>query len=105
MRTTLGLEQPERSIGLSAHDFAMLAAGPDVLLTRSLKAGAEGAARHLGRQLTTRSATTPRAAHALGTRSEPIAVPIPKAIRGRWGIARRLCGHTASHSRTEGRDV
>jgi ATP-dependent helicase/nuclease subunit B len=38
MRTTLGLEQPERSIGLSAHDFAMLAAGPCVLLTRSLKA-------------------------------------------------------------------
>lgn len=38
MRTTLGLEQPERSIGLSAHDFAMLAAGPEVLLTRSLKA-------------------------------------------------------------------
>jgi ATP-dependent helicase/nuclease subunit B len=38
MRATLGLEQPERSIGLSAHDFAMLAAGPNVLLTRSLKA-------------------------------------------------------------------
>jgi ATP-dependent helicase/nuclease subunit B len=38
MRATLGLEQPERSIGLSAHDFAMLAAGPCVLLTRSLKA-------------------------------------------------------------------
>ncbi len=38
MRATLGLEQPERSIGLSAHDFAMLAAGPDVLLTRALKA-------------------------------------------------------------------
>jgi ATP-dependent helicase/nuclease subunit B len=37
MRATLGLEQPERSIGLSAHDFAMLAAGPCVLLTRSLK--------------------------------------------------------------------
>ena len=37
MRTTLGLEQPERSIGLAAHDFAMLAAGPDVLLTRSLE--------------------------------------------------------------------
>jgi len=37
MRTTLGLEQPERSIGLSAHDFAMLAAGPQVLLTRALK--------------------------------------------------------------------
>jgi len=38
MRASLGLEQPERSIGLSAHDFAMLAAGPDVLLSRSLKA-------------------------------------------------------------------
>jgi ATP-dependent helicase/nuclease subunit B len=38
MRATLGLEQPERSIGLSAHDFAILAAGPQVLLTRALKA-------------------------------------------------------------------
>ena len=38
MRATLGLEQPERSIGLAAHDFAMLAAGPRVLLTRALKA-------------------------------------------------------------------
>jgi ATP-dependent helicase/nuclease subunit B len=38
MRKTLGLEQPERSIGLSAHDFAMLAASPCVLLSRSLKA-------------------------------------------------------------------
>ncbi len=38
MRSTLGLEQPERGIGLSAHDFAMLAAGPHVLLTRALKA-------------------------------------------------------------------
>jgi ATP-dependent helicase/nuclease subunit B len=38
MRASLGLEQPERSIGLSAHDFAMLASGPQVLLTRALKA-------------------------------------------------------------------
>jgi len=38
MRASLGLEQPERGIGLSAHDFAMLAAGPDVLMTRALKA-------------------------------------------------------------------
>ena len=37
MRATLGLEQPERAIGLSAHDFAMLAAGPEVLLTRAAK--------------------------------------------------------------------
>ena len=37
MRKTLGLEQPERGIGLSAHDFTMLASGPCVLLTRALK--------------------------------------------------------------------
>ncbi|HZQ39716.1 MAG TPA: double-strand break repair protein AddB, partial [Rhizomicrobium sp.] len=37
MRETLGLEQPERSIGLAAHDFAMLAAGPEVLITRAAK--------------------------------------------------------------------
>lgn len=41
MRQTMGLEQPERAIGLSAHDFAALAAGPRVVLTRALKA--EGA--------------------------------------------------------------
>ena len=41
MRATLGLEQPERRIGLSAQDFAGLAAGGDVLLTRAAKA--EGA--------------------------------------------------------------
>ena len=37
MRATLGLEQPERAIGLSAHDFATLAAGGRVVLTRALK--------------------------------------------------------------------
>jgi ATP-dependent helicase/nuclease subunit B len=37
MRKSLGLEQPERGIGLSAHDFAMLASGPHVVLTRALK--------------------------------------------------------------------
>ena len=41
MRKALGLEQPERAIGLAAHDFATLAAGPRVLLTRALKS--EGA--------------------------------------------------------------
>lgn len=38
MRAELGLEQPERGIGLSAHDFAMLASGPDVVMTRARKA-------------------------------------------------------------------
>jgi ATP-dependent helicase/nuclease subunit B len=37
MRAKLGLEQPERRIGLAAHDFASQAAGPEILLTRALK--------------------------------------------------------------------
>ncbi len=41
MREALGLEQPERTIGLSAHDFATLAASPRVILSRATKA--EGA--------------------------------------------------------------
>lgn len=38
MRETLGLEPPERHIGLAAHDFATLAAGPRVVLSRAQKA-------------------------------------------------------------------
>jgi len=37
MREALGLEAPERRLGLAAHDFATLAASRRVLLTRSLK--------------------------------------------------------------------
>lgn len=38
MRKTLGLDQPERAIGQSAHDFASLAAANHVVLTRAVKA-------------------------------------------------------------------
>ncbi|MFL5240062.1 MAG: double-strand break repair protein AddB, partial [Rhizomicrobium sp.] len=38
MRAQLGLESPERRIGLAAHDFATLASSPRVVLTRALKA-------------------------------------------------------------------
>ena len=37
MRKSLGLEQPERRNGLAAHDFAVLASGPEVLFTRARK--------------------------------------------------------------------
>jgi ATP-dependent helicase/nuclease subunit B len=37
MRTALGLESPERAIGLAAQDFATLAAMPEVRFTRALK--------------------------------------------------------------------
>jgi ATP-dependent helicase/nuclease subunit B len=50
MRSELGLEQPERRVGLSAHDFVQLAANPRVYLTRALKA--EGAPSTASRWLT-----------------------------------------------------
>jgi ATP-dependent helicase/nuclease subunit B len=37
MREAIGLEAPERRIGLAAHDFAMAAAAPRVIVTRALK--------------------------------------------------------------------
>lgn len=37
MRAALGMSQPERRIGQSAHDFVQLAGATDVILTRSLK--------------------------------------------------------------------
>ena len=51
MRKTLGLSLPERRFGLSAHDFAELAANPDVTLTRSKRSddGPKVASRWLWR--------------------------------------------------------
>jgi ATP-dependent helicase/nuclease subunit B len=39
MRHALGLDLPERRIGLSAHDFAQLFGGPEVVLSRAAKLG------------------------------------------------------------------
>jgi ATP-dependent helicase/nuclease subunit B len=39
MRLELGLDLPERRIGLSAHDFAQMLGAPEVLLTRAAKIG------------------------------------------------------------------
>ncbi|MBI1238237.1 MAG: double-strand break repair protein AddB [Alphaproteobacteria bacterium] len=50
MRETLGLDAPERRIGLAAHDFAQGAAQPRVLLTRSQRE--EGAPTTPARWLT-----------------------------------------------------
>lgn len=51
MRETLKLSLPERRFGLSAHDFAELAANPDVILTRSARSddGPKVASRWLWR--------------------------------------------------------
>jgi ATP-dependent helicase/nuclease subunit B len=37
MRLAAGLEAPERRFGLAAHDFAQLACGPEVIITRARK--------------------------------------------------------------------
>jgi ATP-dependent helicase/nuclease subunit B len=50
MRAELGLNQPERRIGLSAHDFVQAACAPHVILTRSMKE--EGAPATPSRWLT-----------------------------------------------------
>ena len=54
MRDSLGLSLPERRFGLSAHDFAELAANPDVILTRAARSddGPKVASRWLWRLLT-----------------------------------------------------
>jgi ATP-dependent helicase/nuclease subunit B len=39
MRLDLGLDLPERRVGLSAHDFAQLLGAPQVILTRAAKLG------------------------------------------------------------------
>ena len=39
MRMELGLDLPERRIGLTAHDFAQMLGAPQVLLTRAAKVG------------------------------------------------------------------
>lgn len=39
MRRAFGLSVPERQVGLAAHDFSMLAAAPEVFLTRAGKEG------------------------------------------------------------------
>src|SRR5204863_7797502 len=39
MRLELGLDLPERRVGLSAHDFAQLLGLPEVILTRAAKLG------------------------------------------------------------------
>ncbi len=39
MRIELGLDLPERRIGLSAHDFAQMLGAPEVMLTRAAKIG------------------------------------------------------------------
>jgi ATP-dependent helicase/nuclease subunit B len=90
MRERLGLEQPERAIGLSAHDFATLAAGSEVILTRSLKSeGTPSVASRWVQRLTQLTnglglgdALRPAEdyialAQSLGDAGEPLRMPIP----------------------------
>ena len=70
MRQSLGLSLPERRFGLSAHDFAELAANPDVILTRSKRSddGPKVASRWLWRlQTLMKGALGERAATGLAS--------------------------------------
>ena len=52
MRHTLGLDLPERRVGLAAHDFAQLLGAPEVMLTRAAKlAGAPTIASRFAQRL------------------------------------------------------
>ena len=92
MRAALGLEQPERAIGLAAHDFATLAAAPNVILTRAKKADGAPAvasrwvlrliqlARGLGLETQLVSRTNYAAIHAAleePAAVKPVAPPMP----------------------------
>ena len=66
MRAGLGLSAPERRIGLAAHDFATLAAQPNVLLTRARRR--EGA-----------PASPSRFLLRLGALADGIKAPLPDA--------------------------
>ncbi|BCW91075.1 hypothetical protein sos41_42530 [Alphaproteobacteria bacterium SO-S41] len=75
MRAGLGLSAPERRIGLAAHDFATLAAQPNVLLTRARRR--EGA-----------PASPSRFLLRLGALADGIRTPLPRADM--VDLARRL---------------
>lgn len=68
MRYQLGLDLPERRIGLSAHDFAQLLGAPDVILSHSAKSGGAPAvaSRFLHRMEAVAGETNWKAAKARG---------------------------------------
>jgi ATP-dependent helicase/nuclease subunit B len=96
MRHELGLDLPERRIGLSAHDFAQLLGAEDVILSHAAKVGGAPAvaSRFLHRLEAVAGETRWEAAKALGEKYvrfadqldrpekiEPIAQPAPKPPR------------------------
>src|SRR3569623_1144653 len=93
MRHDLGLDLPERRIGLTAHDFAQLLGADDVILTHATKVGGapSGASRFLHRMKAiakpkTWDAALARGAHYVSCAEaldhpdvvEPVAQPAPK---------------------------
>jgi ATP-dependent helicase/nuclease subunit B len=96
MRHELGLDLPERRIGLSAHDFAQLLGTADVILSHAAKVGGAPAvaSRFLHRLEAVAGEQRWQAAKAAGekyvrfaseldrpARVEPIAQPVPKPPR------------------------
>ncbi|MBO6637069.1 MAG: double-strand break repair protein AddB [Roseitalea sp.] len=82
MKTEIGLDPPERRIGLAAHDFQMAMGNRRVLLTRAMRAGGAPAvaSRWLQRLETLAGADRTAAMHAAGEHyarlAEMVAAPI-----------------------------
>jgi ATP-dependent helicase/nuclease subunit B len=89
MKTEIGLDPPERRIGLAAHDFQMAMGNRRVLLTRAMRAGGAPAvaSRWLQRLETLAAPDRTAAMHAAGDRyaqlAETVAVPVIAKPAGR----------------------
>ena len=91
MRHELGLDLPERRIGLSAHDFAQLLGTEDVILSHSAKAGGAPAvaSRFLHRLEAVAGEARWKAATAAGERYVHFAARTGPAGEGRADPAAR----------------
>jgi ATP-dependent helicase/nuclease subunit B len=83
MRHELGLDLPERRIGLSAHDFAQALGAPEVILTRAAKLGGAPtvASRFVQRLAAVAGETRWRAAIERGARYAVLARKLDETIK------------------------
>lgn len=85
MKTEIGLDPPERRVGLAAHDFQMAMGNRRVLLTRAMRAGGAPAvaSRWLQRLETLAGAEATAGLHAAGLRYAGLATAIDAPIDAR----------------------
>ena len=91
MRHELGLDLPERRIGLSAHDFAQALGAPEVILTRAAKLGGAPtvASRFVQRLAAVAGEARWKAALERGARYAALARKLDETIKAKSGDAAR----------------